>query len=624
MAAPPMAPVPALYVGDLHPDVSDSALFEFFSSVGQVTSVRVCRDSVTGQSLGYGYVNYISPDHASRAIMDLNHTLLNGKPLRIMWSRRDPDSRNSGIGNLFVKNLVETIDNVKLHQMFAQFGTVVSCKVATHQDGKSKGYGFVQFDSQESATLAIGNLNGCIVEGKQIYVANFIKKSERVLSSPEAKYTNLYMKNLDQDITEELIELKFSEFGKIDKVAIAKDANGDSKGFGFVSFESPDSAKKAMEAMNGAQLGTKTLYVARAQKKAERQEFLRRLYEERRNEQIRKYMASNVYVKNIVDDVDDDILKEHFSQCGNIMSAKVMCDDKGLSKGFGFVCYSSPDEASKAVTTLHGCMFHGKPLYVAIAQRKEDRKAQLQLQYAQRVAGLAGSPAAVIPSGYPPVYYPSGVVPSMSPRQSLYYQPLGMRSGWRPNGFLPPRPVFQSMPAPGMQNTPRQHRQNRSRMNGHMVSQSGQSLSYALQQPNHSLNLSNDSGGQQRSGQMKYVPNVRQREIRNGSILPAASNPQGTEMLSSMLAAASPEQQKQMLGDRLYPLVMKHKFDLAAKITGMLLEMDNSELLLLLESPEALAIKVQEAVDVLEASKTKVGGQENMQHFSLSAEVAVN
>lgn len=73
--------------------------------------------------------------------------------------------------------------------------------------------------------------------------------------SPDAKYTNLYMKNLDQDITEELIELKFSEFGKIDKVAIAKDANGESKGFGFVSFESPDSAKKAMESMNGVQLG---------------------------------------------------------------------------------------------------------------------------------------------------------------------------------------------------------------------------------------------------------------------------------------------------------------------------------------------------------------------------------
>jgi len=63
------------------------------------------------------------------------------------------------------------------------------------------------------------------------------------------------MKNLDQDITEELIELKFSEFGKITNVKIAKDADGNSKGFGFVNFENPDSAKRAMEAMNGLLLG---------------------------------------------------------------------------------------------------------------------------------------------------------------------------------------------------------------------------------------------------------------------------------------------------------------------------------------------------------------------------------
>ena len=61
-----------------------------------------------------------------------------------------------------------------------------------------------------------------------------------------------------------------------------------------------------------------------------------------------------MYVKNIDDDVDDDALREHFSQCGNIISAKVMCDDKGISKGFGFVCYSKPEEASRAVNTLHG------------------------------------------------------------------------------------------------------------------------------------------------------------------------------------------------------------------------------------------------------------------------------
>jgi polyadenylate-binding protein len=66
-----------------------------------------------------------------------------------------------------------------------------------------------------------------------------------------------------------------------------------------------------------------------------------------------------------------------------------------------------------------------------------------------------------------------------------------------------------------------------------------------------------------------------------------------------MLAAAAPEQQKQMLGERLYPLVQMQQPMLAGKITGMLLEMDNSELLLLLEDSDALTEKVDEAVTVL-------------------------
>lgn len=59
-------------------------------------------------------------------------------------------------------------------------------------------------------------------------------------------------------------------------------------------------------------------------------------------------------MKNIDDDVTDEELKAHFSQCGTITSAKVMRDEKGINKGFGFVCFSSPEEASKAVNTFHG------------------------------------------------------------------------------------------------------------------------------------------------------------------------------------------------------------------------------------------------------------------------------
>ena len=79
----------------------------------------------------------------------------------------------------------------------------------------------------------------------------------------------------------------------------------------------------------------------------------------------------NLYVKNLDDVINDERLHEEFSVYGNITSAKIMVDEKGNTKGFGFVCFSSPDEATKAVTEMNGRIIVSKPLFVALAQRKE-------------------------------------------------------------------------------------------------------------------------------------------------------------------------------------------------------------------------------------------------------------
>lgn len=64
-------------------------------------------------------------------------------------------------------------------------------------------------------------------------------------------------------------------------------------------------------------------------------------------------------------------------------------------------------------------------------------------------------------------------------------------------------------------------------------------------------------------------------------------------LTTSMLAAAMPQEQKQMLGERMFPLIQRLNNELAGKITGMLLEMDNSELLMMLENGELLKSKVR-------------------------------
>ncbi|XP_062391735.1 polyadenylate-binding protein 1A-like [Sardina pilchardus] len=116
----------------------------------------------------------------------------------------------------------------------------------------------------------------------------------------------------------------------------------------------------------------------------------------------------------------------------------------------------------------------------------------------------------------------------------------------------------------------------------------------------------------------KYAPGVRnpqQHIITQPQVAmqQPAVHAQGEEPLTaSMLAAAPPQEQKQMLGERLFPLIQNMHPTLAGNITGMLLEIDNSELLHLLQSPESLRSKVDEAVAVLQAHQAKEAAYKNV------------
>ena len=75
------------------------------------------------------------------------------------------------------------------------------------------------------------------------------------------------------------------------------------------------------------------------------------------------------------------------------MTSQVMTHDNGESKGFGFVCFTSPEEATKAVTEMNGHVIVARPLFVALAQRKEERQAQLAAQRLQQRGGSVRIPA---------------------------------------------------------------------------------------------------------------------------------------------------------------------------------------------------------------------------------------
>lgn len=253
----------------------------------------------------------------------LNYTPVNGKPIRIMISHRDPSIRKSGYANVFIKNLDTSLDNKALHDTFAAFGTVLSCKVAVDRNGQSKGYGFVQYDNDESAQIAIKQLNGMLINDKQVFVGLFIRRHERSQGNGSPKFTNVYVKNLSEATTDEDLKKLFGTYGTITSAVVVRDGNGKSRCFGFINFQSSDAATAAVEKLNGTIIDEKVLYAGRAQRKEEREAELKAKFEQERTSRFEKHQGANLYVKNLDDSVNDEKLKDIFAEFGSITSCKV-------------------------------------------------------------------------------------------------------------------------------------------------------------------------------------------------------------------------------------------------------------------------------------------------------------
>jgi len=589
----------SLYVGDLITNCTEAKLFEVFNAIGPVSSIRICRDSITRRSLGYAYVNFNSYNDAERALDTMNYMPIMGKACRIMWSQRDPAMRKSGAGNIFVKNLAKDIDHKALFDTFSLFGSILSCKVAVDRaTGESRGYGFVQFETVEAADEAIKKVNGMSIEGQVVYVGAFKKREARGSTN---SWTNVFVKNLPTTMPEEELRTMFAEFGEITSMKLQPgDEEGTSKGFGFINYSTHEEAKAAVEAMDQKKVGTYTegeqkdedrlIFVGPAMKKAAREKVIHDKFVKVKRERMQQFQGLNLYVKNLDDSVDDERLKQEFSQFGTITSARIMRDDAGASRGFGFICFSQAEEATKAVTDMSGKMLAGKPIYVALAQRKEVRQAQLNAAHAARTGMARGGPM-----GMPGIMFMPGMMGGARPMmmQPGMNQP-GMMPGMGGGGYPRPMMGMPGMPGmPGMMQQQQRMMMNNGGRNNPRNGYKGNKQNFNNRGPNNNQQRPNGP----MPGQPMMMPAQPQQMPPAQQVRPMAAP---APLTAQALASAPPAKQKNMIGERLYPLIQAQQPQRAGKITGMLLEMDNGELLNLLEDQGALKAKVNEAVQVLE------------------------
>lgn len=131
---------------------------------------------------------------------------------------------------------------------------------------------------------------------------------------------------------------------------------GNSKGYGYVSFANEENAEKALSELNGKEINSKKIEVALL---------------------IPSKNKSSIYAKNFPRDFSEDDLKKFFSKFGEISSVTISKDNNGFSKGFGFINFVNFQDANNAIKKTNEEQFtfpSCAPLYVSFPIKKEDRE----------------------------------------------------------------------------------------------------------------------------------------------------------------------------------------------------------------------------------------------------------
>jgi len=168
-----------IYVGNLDPKIDEEVLWELMVQCGPVANLHLPRDKITTTHQGYGFVEFKNEEDADYAIKIMNMIRLFGKPIRCNKSSQDKKTNEVG-ANLFIGNLEPEVDEKMLYDTFSAFGVLLFAKVMRDPDnGVSRGFGFISYDTFEASDAALAGMNGQFLCNRPISVSYAYKKETK-------------------------------------------------------------------------------------------------------------------------------------------------------------------------------------------------------------------------------------------------------------------------------------------------------------------------------------------------------------------------------------------------------------------------------------------------------------
>ncbi|VDM95825.1 unnamed protein product [Thelazia callipaeda] len=357
-----------LIINYLPQNMTQEEVRVLFSTLGEIGSCKLVRDKVSGQSLGYGFVNYVRQEDAYKAVTSLNGLRLQNKTIKVSFAR--PSSESIKGANLYVSGLAKTMSQVDLEELFKPFGQIITSRILSDNvTGISKGVGFVRFDRKSEAEKAIEKLNGKIPVGctEPITVkfanspaANAQKAQLQIAQAASALMPLAFLSSISSTSARRIGAGPIHHTSQAGRFRYTPLAGAPGTGTGTAATTSSPEL-----------ITTQLLQMAAATS-------LNSILDASTSPVQLAALANStpsgsvvgagwcIFVYNLPPETEDSVLWQLFGPFGAVLSVKIIKDfSTGKCKGYGFVTMGQYEDAVTAITSLNGTQLGNRTLQVS-------------------------------------------------------------------------------------------------------------------------------------------------------------------------------------------------------------------------------------------------------------------
>ncbi|OTF72984.1 poly(U)-binding-splicing factor PUF60-like protein, partial [Euroglyphus maynei] len=172
-----------IYVGSISFELKEDTVRQAFNPFGPIKTINMSWDPSTQKHKGFAFIEYEVPEAAHLALEQMNGFMMGGRNIKVGRPSNMPQAAQiieqiqteaKSFNRIYVASIHPELTEQDIKSVFEAFGQINSCKLAQCQSGKHKGYGYIEYESEQSMIEAISAMNYFDLAGQHLRVGRAI------------------------------------------------------------------------------------------------------------------------------------------------------------------------------------------------------------------------------------------------------------------------------------------------------------------------------------------------------------------------------------------------------------------------------------------------------------------